>query len=84
MTNKHAGYILGLASVGMMLVLISSDIKQLNSFSDAWTPAFIGTATAHLGNVIMAFIGGKLIPTEPQNQRIEDKILREINNDKKS
>lgn len=79
MNNKTAGYALGLTSIGMMLLLISADIKQLNSFDEALTPLFIGNAMAHLGNIIMAFIGGKLIPTEPQNQRIEDKILKELN-----
>lgn len=72
MTNKYAGYSLGLASLGMMLLLISADIKQLNSFNDAFTPLFIGNAMAHLGNIIMAFIGGKLIPSTI-GQRIEDK-----------
>ena len=79
MTNKSAGYTLGLASLGMMLILISADVKNLSSFDDAWTPTFIGNAMAHLGNIIMAFIAGKLIPTEPQNQRIEDKILKDLN-----
>jgi hypothetical protein len=28
---------------------------------------------AHVGNIIMAFVGGKLIPTSPQDQRADDK-----------
>ena len=72
MTNKVAGWTLAAASLAMMLVLISADIKQLNSFSEAWTPAFVGNMFAHLGNVLMAFVGGKLIPTAPQDQRIDD------------
>lgn len=72
MTNKNAGWILGAASLGMMLLLISADIKQLGSFDDVWTPSFIGGALAHLGNIIMAFISGKLIPTS-EGQREKDK-----------
>ena len=78
MTNKHAGWVLGLASLGMMLMLISADVRQLGSLDDVWTPTFIGSSMAHLGNVIMAFIGGKLIPSQA-DQRVEDKILKEIN-----
>lgn len=72
MSNKVIGWTLALASFGMLLILISADIKQLNSFSDALSPFFIGNMLAHIGNVIMAFVGGKLIPTEPQNQRTSD------------
>lgn len=81
MTNKHVGWTLAAASLGMMLLLISADIKQLGSFEEVWTPTFIGSSMAHLGNVIMAFIGGKLIPTEPIS-REEDKILRRLNDEK--
>jgi hypothetical protein len=73
MTNKAVGWTLAAASLGMMLVLISADIKNLQSFHDAMTPLFVGNMLAHIGNVLMAFVGGKLIPTEPQNQRLEDK-----------
>lgn len=72
MTNKVAGWSLAAASLAMMLVLISADIKELHSFKDAWTPLFVGNMLAHIGNIIMAFVGGKLIPTSPQDQRIDD------------
>lgn len=73
MTNKAVGWTLLVASLGMLLILISADVKQLNSFDEAYTPLFIGNMLAHIGNVIMAFIGGKLIPTEPQDQRVGDR-----------
>jgi len=72
MNNKTAGWTLGIAALGTVLVLISADVKNLHSFDEAMTPLFIGGAMAHIGNVIMAFIAGKLIPTEPQNQRKTD------------
>lgn len=81
MTNKHAGWMLFAASLGMMLMLISADIQQLSSFEQVYTPAFIGSAMAHIGNILMAFVGGKLIPTSPQDQRLEDKIIKSINKD---
>ena len=73
MNNRTAGWTLGAAALGTMLILISADVKSLNSFHDAMTPLFIGNAMAHVGNVVMAFIAGKLIPTEPQDQRKSDK-----------
>jgi hypothetical protein len=73
MTNKTAGWTLAAASLGMMLLLISSDVKNLKDIHDVYSPWFIGNAMAHLGNVLMAFVGGKLIPTEPQDQRKDDK-----------
>jgi len=76
MTNKVVGWSLAGASIGMLCLLISADIKQLHSFDEAWTPFFVGNMMAHLGNVIMAFVGGKLIPTAPQDQRIDDKLPR--------
>lgn len=72
MNNKTAGWTLGFASLGTMLVLMSADVRNLTHLSDAMTPLFIGNMMAHMGNIIMAFIAGKLIPTSPQNQREGD------------
>jgi len=72
MTNKVVGWSLAGASVGMLCLLISADVKQLHTFNEAFTPFFIGNMLAHIGNIIMAFVGGKLIPTEPQTQRSDD------------
>lgn len=73
MTNKIAGWVLGLAALGMMFGLMSIDFVQMKDLNEIKTPAFIGNQLGHIANVIMAFVGGKLIPTEPQTQRIEDK-----------
>ena len=73
MTNKHVGWALGGASLAMMLILMSTDVGALKSWNEAFTPWFMAKMMAHLGNVIMAFVGGKLIPTEPQDQRKDDK-----------
>lgn len=72
MTNKHIGWTLAAASIGMMLVLISADVKNLKDIHEMYSPWFVGNVMAHLGNVLMAFVGGKLIPTAPQDQRKED------------
>jgi hypothetical protein len=37
----------------------------LPTFADAVTPLFVGKMLAHFGVVVAAFIGGKLLPTDP-------------------
>jgi len=76
MTNKLTGWLLGAASMFSMLGLMALDIKALHSWSEALTPQFIGSLFAHVSTVGMAFLGGKLIPTEPQNQREDDNTSR--------
>ena len=72
MTNKFAGYTLGLGAIAMMMGLMAVDVKSLKTWAEIFTPVFVGTMMAHLSAVIMAFLGGKLIPTKPQNQREDD------------
>jgi hypothetical protein len=61
---KTTGWILFAAALAMMLTLISADIAALDNWRDAETPAFFGSTIAHLGAVLTAFVGGKLIPSE--------------------
>lgn len=73
MTNKNAGWFLGLAALGMMTGLMAHDISEIKTWAEVFQPVFVGSMFAHFSVVIMAFVGGKLIPTEPQDQRKEDK-----------
>lgn len=61
MNKTTTGWIIGVAALGAMLTLMSADIMNLDTWAAAKTPAFIGEALAHVGAVIAAFIGGKLI-----------------------
>ncbi len=72
MTNKNAGWALGLAALGMMLGLMAVDIHDLKTWQEVTEPVFVSSMFGHFSVVIMAFLGGKLIPTEPQNQRKDD------------
>lgn len=72
MTNKLVGWSLGGAALAMMMGLMAADVKAIKDWSEVFTPVFVGTMMAHASAVIMAFLGGKLIPTEPQNQREGD------------
>lgn len=64
MTNYGKGWVLFIAAIGMMFTLMSAEITSLSDWHNAGTPGFIGKVIAHLGVVIAAFVGGKLIPTE--------------------
>lgn len=72
MNNKTAGWTLGIAALGMMLGLMASDIHDLQTWQEVYTPVFVASMFAHVSVVIMSFLGGKLIPTEPRDQRKED------------
>lgn len=64
MTKTTTGWIIFLASVGMMFGLLSVDIVALHDFGELYTPLFVGTFMGHVAAVITAFVGGKLIPAE--------------------
>lgn len=64
MTSTVGGWIVFAAAIGMMMTLLSGEVVGLQTWAAALTPAFVGKAMAHVGVVIAAFIGGKLIPTD--------------------
>lgn len=62
--NKtNGGWLLFIAALGMMSTLLAVDVSNFKTWTDAFAPSFIGSSLAHIGTVIAAFIGGKLIPT---------------------
>jgi hypothetical protein len=64
MNPTSVGWTLFIAAVGMMCSLLSVDVTKLGAWSEVYKPEFIGLVMAHLGAVITAFIGGKLIPAD--------------------
>jgi hypothetical protein len=64
MNQTTTGWVLFIAAIGVMSTLIAGDLKGLQTWSQATTPAFLSLMLAHLGTVITAFIAGKLIPTD--------------------
>ncbi len=50
----------------MMLTLISGDISKIGTWQEVSAPRFVAEAFAHIGTVITAFIGGRLIPTRDE------------------
>lgn len=68
MTQTQTGYIVLVAALGVMATLVGNEVVNFHSWREALAPAFVGKALIHLGTVIGAFIGGKLIPTEMKNE----------------
>jgi len=62
MNPTRSGWLLFAAALGMMLSLMSANITELQAWDEMSEPSFIGNAAAHLGAVIAAFVGGKMIP----------------------
>ncbi len=68
MSQTTTGWLILIAALGMMMTLMAVDVSNLTTWNAIFTPAFIGSAMAHFGTVIAAFIGGKLIPNERDPQ----------------
>lgn len=63
MTQHQQGWIVFLAAIGMMAGLMSAEVRELTTWAEAFTPAFVGGLLTHFAAVIGAFVAGRLIPT---------------------
>ena len=66
MTQTNAGWLILIAAFGMMATLIGTEIAGLPDWEPVYTPSFVGKTAIHLGAVIAAFVGGKLLPQAGQ------------------
>ena len=78
MNQTRAGWMMFIASIGMMFGLLSSDVASLKDWHELFTPLFIGTAMGHIAVVITAFVGGKMIPINNSNI-VSERKLQELN-----
>lgn len=67
MNSTQTGWMLFVAAIGAMATLMAVEITNLQEWHFATTPEFVGKALAHVGTVIGAFVGGRLIPTKGGN-----------------
>lgn len=63
MTPSSKGWFIFIAALGMALTLMSAEITSLHSWAELAAPPVAGKLLAHIGSVIGAFVGGRLIPT---------------------
>ncbi len=62
MTQTTKGWIVFIGALGLMMSLMAVEVANLESWTYISTPIFVGKSMAHLGTVIAAFVGGKLLP----------------------
>jgi hypothetical protein len=72
------GWTVMLAAVGMLFGMLSIDLVSVHGWDELRSPEFVGTTIGHIGAVIMAFVGGKLIPSGKPD-RVSDTELKELN-----
>lgn len=63
-SKTTGGWIIFIAALGTILGMLGAEIGQLTAWDGAMTPAFVGKSFVHVGAVIAAFTGGKLIPSQ--------------------
>lgn len=66
MNTPASGWIVMVAALGMMASLLALDVAKLGDWQEMYRPAFVAIVLAHFGAVVTAFIGGKLLPNDPQ------------------
>lgn len=69
MNKTTQGWVIFIASLGMMCSLMAADISKLTTWNQATTPLFISDVLAHFSVVVGAFIGGKLIPESREGKQ---------------
>lgn len=80
MNQTTSGWVIFIIALGMMCGLLSNDVAKLTSWNGAFQPAFVAIVMAHFGTVVVAFIGGKLIPSDrTPDGRVSDEKLKELN-----
>lgn len=77
MNQTQTGWLLLVAALGMMLSLLAGDVAHLEHWRDALDPAFMAGVMTHLGAVIAAFVGGKILPT-PDNQAVSNQTRADL------
>ena len=68
MTSHQRGYALFLAALGALAGLLAPEVSSLSSWSAALSPAFVGKVLLHFSVVVVAFGGGRIIPTSKERQ----------------
>jgi hypothetical protein len=62
MTSRQTGWILILAAFGTFLLGVGPTVSDLQDWHGASNPEIVGKLLMQLGTVILAAVGGKLLP----------------------
>ncbi len=63
-SQSTTGWVVFIAALGMMAGLMAPEVGKLATWGAAFAPGFVAMIMMHFSIVVMAFIGGKLIPTD--------------------
>ena len=63
-TQTTTGWVVFVGALGMMAGLMAPEVGKLATWGSAFAPGFVAVIMLHFSIVVMAFIGGKLIPTQ--------------------
>jgi len=69
MTKTYGGIGLLVLAFAMLLVNLSDAVADLHTWHNATTPEFVAVFIKQLGSVLMAAVGGNLLPTAGGNQK---------------
>lgn len=69
MNPTTTGWVIFISALGMMCGLLSTDIARLTDWNGVFRPPFVAIVMAHFGSVVLAFVGGKLIPENRSNKQ---------------
>lgn len=50
------------AALGMLLSLLAVEVQQIKTWTEVFSPVFVGTTMGHIGAVIAAYVAGRLNP----------------------
>ena len=56
------GWTIFVAALGMMMGLMAPEVAKLATWGAAFAPGFVAVIMLHFSIVVMAFVGGKMIP----------------------
>lgn len=56
------GWTIFIAALGMMAGLMAPEVSKLTTWGAAFAPGFIAQIMLHFSLVVLAFVGGKMIP----------------------
>lgn len=65
--NGNKGYLGLLAAIGMMLGLAAEDMRNLHNWNEVTSISFVANQFAHFAAVVIAFLGGKVLPGPPRS-----------------
>lgn len=69
MTDHGKGWVIFLAALAVSLGFLGNEVGKMQDAGELLSMKFIGEVLQHIGTVITAFVGGKMIPPNGNGDR---------------